>query len=188
MIKLLNTFILLNIAFNLTAQQIPHSTYGQIVLVNRLYETNIKMIRSDKPITVRMIDGQKIKGIFYLEDGRTMVIGSEKIRMDSIYALSGFVIRNSKEKAGGTGLIILSGLGTIYPLYLIIGGFSLGEGKALFVGATLLFFDLILAYAGANLAGIYPRKFNMMNWEIRINHESQNMIPLPIEIRQIMDP
>jgi hypothetical protein len=146
------------------------------------------MIRSDKPITVRMIDGQKIKGIFYLEDERTMVIGSDKIRMDSIYALSGFVIRNSKEKACGTGLIILSGLGTIYPLYLIIGGLGLGEGKALFVGATLFFFDFILAYAGANLAGIYPRKFNMMNWGIRINHENSYTLPISIEIPQMIDP
>jgi len=172
----------------MTAQQIPHSSYGQIVLVNRLYETNTRMIRSDKPVTVRMIDGRKIEGPFYLEDEWTMVIGSERIRMDSIFSLTGFVIRNSKEKAVGTGLSILSGLGTIYPLYQIVGGFALGDGKALFVGATLLFFDMILAYAGINLAGIQPRRFNMVNWLIRIDHENRYTLPISIEMPQMIVP
>jgi hypothetical protein len=187
MIRLFITFALLGAAFCMTAQQVPHSTYGQIVLVNRLYETNIKMIRPDKPITVRMADGRKIDGAFYLEDEWIMVIGHERIRMDSIYSLSGFIIRNNKEKAAGAGLSILSILGTIYPLYQIIGGFGLGDGKAVFVGVTLLFFDMILAYAGTNLAGILPRRFNMMNWMIRIDH-NQVSLPTSIEIPHITDP
>lgn len=169
-------------ALNMAAQQNSDSVSGQIMLVNRLNETKTKIIRSDKPVIIRMIDGRKIKGDFYLENDNTMVVGSEKIRLDSIYSLSGFVIRNSKEKAMGAGLIILSGAGIIYPLYLIIGGFGLGEVKALFAGITLLFFDTILAYAGTSLTGIYPRRFNMVNWGIRIVYQSHHSIPFSVEI------
>ncbi len=175
-------FIIMIMALNMAAQQTPDFAFGQIMLVNRLNKTKTKVIRSDKPVTIRMIDGRKIKGDFYLEDENTMIVGSEKIILDSIYSLSGFVIRNSKEKAMGAGLTILSGAGIIYPLYLIIGGFGLGEAKALFAGITLLFFDTILAYAGTSLAGIYPRRFNMVNWGIRIIYQSQHSIPLSKEI------
>lgn len=181
MTRIFITFILLIAAFQIVAQQIPHSNYGQIILVNRLYETNTKMIRSDKPITVRMIDGRKIEGPFFIEDERIMVIGPERIRMDSIYSLTGYIVRNSKEKAVGAGLSVLSILGTIYPLYQIIGGFGLGEGKALFVGITLLFFDMILAYAGTNLAGLIPRRFSMVNWMIRIDYQNQVALPVPVK-------
>ncbi|KPK82514.1 MAG: hypothetical protein AMS27_14495 [Bacteroides sp. SM23_62_1] len=186
--KPFNTLIILLIAFQAAAQQVPHTPYGQIVLVNRLYETNTKMIRPDKPVSVRMIDGRKLEGAFYLEDERTMVIGPEKIRMDSIIALTGYIIRNSTEKAAGITLSFLSVLGTIYPLYEIIGGFGLGDGKAIFVGATILFFDLILAYAGTNLAGIIPRRFSMVNWMIRVDYKSNADSTIPVEIFHITDP
>jgi hypothetical protein len=178
---LLNLIIMM-MALNMAGQQTPDSASAQIMLVNRLHETKIKIIRSDKQVTIRMMDGRKIKGDFYLEDDHTMVIGSEKIRLDSIYSLSGFVIRNLTEKAMGAGLMVLSGAVVIYPLYLIIGGLGLGEAKALFAGITLLFFDIILAYAGSNLAGIYPRRFNMMNWRIRINYQSHYSVPFSKEI------
>jgi len=184
----ISNFMMLILPLNLTAQQNSNSAYGEILLVNRLYETKTRAIRPDKPITVRLIDGRKISGEFYLEDEQMMIIGSEKIRMDSIYSLTGFVIRNSIEKAIGTGLTIFSVAGIIYPLYLIAGGFGLGEGKALFVGITLLFVDSLLAYAGTSLAGICPRRFNMMNWGIRITHQSQLLLPIPIEIPLDMDP
>ena len=177
-----NTLIILFIAFQAAAQQIPNTLNGQIVLVNRLYQTNTKMIRPDKPVSVRMIDGRKLEGAFYLEDEHTMVIGPERIRMDSIASLTGYIIRNSKEKAAGITLSFLSVLGTIYPLYEIVGGFGLGDGKAIFVGATMLFFDLIVAYAGTNLTGILPRRFSMVNWMIRIDYESNADVTIPVEL------
>jgi len=178
----LTLMISLLVSWSLHSQPGIAPSYGDIVMVSRLDSSRTKHIRQDKLIKVRMVDGRKLEGTWYLEDENTMVVGTQKINMENIYTMAGYVQRNSKEKAVGTGLTILSALGAVYPVYLIIGGFGWGDPRAIFVGATILFFDMMLASAGTNLIGIYPRRFNRMNWDIRVDHEIKNAIPLSIEI------
>jgi len=165
----------------LKAQEESPNTYGQILMMNRMDESRIKTLRLDKSLTIKMLDGRKMEGICSVKDEITLICGSENIRIDSIFFINGFVVRKSKEKAYGVGLALLSAAAAIYPFYLVIGGLGLGEGKALFVGVTLLFFDLILVYAAASLTGIYPRRFNTMNWAIRIEPPEQNLLLIPGE-------
>lgn len=173
-------FLLLSIhPYFIQAQKGYSDANGNIIMVNRMNETRTKTLRTDKPLTIRMINGYKWKGICYVEDNTTIICGTERIPLDSIYAINGFVARNSKEKTLGVGLGILSVGAAIYPMYLIIEGFGLGEGTALFVGLTLLSFDLFIMYAAASLVGIYPRRFNIMNWGIRMEPGDQELLFIP---------
>jgi hypothetical protein len=169
--------------FFLNAQKKYSNLNGQIIMVNRMSETRTKTLRLDKSLTIRTINGQKIEGICYVEDNNTIICGSERIALDSIYLINGFVARNSKEKAYGVGLAFLSAGAAIYPLYLVVGGIGLGDGNALFVGLTLLTFDLFIVYAAASLMGIYPRRFNIMNWAIRMEPPGQELLMIPDEVR-----
>jgi hypothetical protein len=165
------------------AQKKYSSSNGQIIMVNRMDENRTKTLRTDKPLTIRTINGLKVKGMCFVEDNTTIICGSERISFDSIYSINGLVARNSKEKVFGVGLGVISAGAAIYPLYLIVSGFGLGDGNALFVGFTLLSFDLLIMYAAASLAGIYPRRFNIMNWGIRMEPPVQELLYIPNEVR-----
>jgi hypothetical protein len=168
--------------FCLMAQKNDFYANGKIAMVNRMDESRTRALRTDKPLTIRTMDGKKIKGICYVESNSAIYCEKKRISLDSIYSISGLVTRNSKEKAAGVGLGILSIGGAVYPLYLIIGGLGLGDGNALFVGITLLSFDLILMYAAATLTGIYPRRFNLMNWGILVYPPGQIPLTIPQEM------
>ena len=184
-ISLINLFLFLFLfihPFFSQAQKGYSDSNGKIIMVNRMDETRTKKLRLDKLLTIRLLNGQKVEGICYVEDNATIICGTERIYIDSIYAINGVVTRNSKEKASGAGLAVISVAAAIYPLYLIIGGIGLGEGNALFVGLTLLSFDLFIAYAAANMMGIYPRRFNIMNWGIRMESPGQELMLIPDEL------
>ena len=164
------------------AQQVEKQSFGQMALVNKMDTTQVKFIRGDKPIKIRMLNGRKIEGHWYLSDEQTMVVGDQPIPMKDILNLAGYVERDSKEKTLGTGLIMLSAVAAAYPAYLIFSGFALGQPQAVFVGATVIFLDLFLAYAGASLMGIYPRRFNRLNWDIRIDYSLNSVLTIPGEL------
>ena len=164
------------------AQSDTIQSFGQLAFVNRMDTTKVKFIRNDKPIKIKMLDGRKLDGRWYLSDEETMMIGNQAIPMKDIYSIAGYVERDSKDKTLGAGLIILSAVAAVYPAYLIFSGFALGLPQAVFVGATVIFFDLFLAYAGASLMGIYPRRFNRMNWDIRVDYSRNNTYQLPGEL------
>jgi hypothetical protein len=166
----------------LIAQKEYSNSNGKIIMVNRMDETRTKTLRLDKSVTIRTIHGQKVEGICFVEDNNTIICGTERISLDSIYSINGIVARNSKEKAYGVCLAFLSAGAAAYPLYLIIGGLGLGDGNALFVGMTLLTFDLFIVYAAASLMGIYPRRFNMMNWAVRMEPPDQGLRIIPDEL------
>jgi hypothetical protein len=176
-------FNMMDVNSNAQPENIPSS--GNLALVNRMDSTKVKFIRSDKPIKVRMLDGRRLEGRWYLLDELTMVIGEQAIPMKDIYILAGYMASTSKGKTMGAGLIVLSALAATYPAYLIFSGFALGQPHAVFVGATVIFLDLFLAYAGATLMGIYPRRFNRLNWDIRIDYPMDSVYMLPGELHLI---
>jgi hypothetical protein len=92
--------------------------------------------------------------------------------------ISGFVNSNSKDKAVGLGLT--AGAGIVFPVavYYILGGIAWGFSNGIFVGATLLAFDLLLAYAGTTTMGVLPRRFSTFNWEIEL---SPIQLPVPVD-------
>ena len=124
------------------------------------------LLRPEKTVTVRTFGGLKLSGpAFFQPDGRLVVSGKE-LNPDDVMMISGFVKRNPREKAGGLGLTI--GAGAVFPvaLFYILGGIAWAMPDGIFVGLTVLAFDLFLAYTGINLMGIYPRRFSTLNWKI----------------------
>jgi hypothetical protein len=100
---------------------------------------------------------------------------------DNIMMISGYAKSNSKDRAVGLGLSI--GAGIIFPVavYYFLGGIAWGFTNGIFVGATLLVFDMLLAYAGTTLMGVIPRRFSTLNWEINIS-TLPAPIPLPVPV------
>jgi len=115
-----------------------------------------------------------------LENEKLSLDGKE-ISLDNIMMISGYVERNSKEKAVGLGLTIGAGIVAPAALYYILGGIAWGIPNGIFIGATVLAFDLLLAYAGTNLMGIYPRRFSTMNWQV-VTSPGITVNPQPIPI------
>jgi len=180
-------FILFILSFMIShefalAQVDSVESFGQIVLVNRMDSTHVKQVRSDKTIKIRMTDGKRLEGKWYLSDEQTMVVGRQAIPMKDIYSIAGYVVRDSREKTLGAGLLIFSVMAAAYPSYLIFSGFALGQPHFVFVGATVIFLDLFVAYAGASLMGIYPRRFNRLNWDIRVDYPANTVYKLPGEL------
>ncbi len=144
---------------------------------------NSRIIREDKDVTVRTFEGLKLTGpASFLSGGKLSVAGRE-ISPDDVMMISGFVKRNSREKAGGLGLTIGAGVVIPVALYYILGGIAWAMPNGIFVGSTVLVFDLLLAYVGINLMGIYPRRFSTMNWQIVPSASpvmQKNPIPLPL--------
>ena len=153
----------------------------EIRLEKRSNPGETRTIRLDKPLTIRTFDGEKQKGLAsILPDGR-MTLEGKDYPVNSIMSLSGFVVRNSGDKAAGLGLTI--GAGAILPLalYYVLGGIAWAMPNGIFIGATVLTFDLLLAYIGTNLMGILPRSFSTMNWKIDLfPREGEPGIPLPL--------
>ncbi len=164
------------------AQPDSHHSYGQLALVNKMDSGKVIIIRTDKSIKIKMLDGSRLEGLWYLSDKQTIVVGDKPVPMKDIYILSGYVQTDSKGKTLGAGLVILSAMAAAYPAYLIFSGFALGQPHAVFVGATIIFLDLFLAYSGANRMGIYPRRFNRLNWDIRVDHNLNSTYMLPGEL------
>lgn len=150
----------------------------EIQLLHRLDPGRSKIIRLDRAVMVRTFGGVKIEGITVIGDSNNLVIEGKSIPVNDIMMISGFVIRNPREKALGVGLII--GAGVVFPaaLYYFLGGFAWGMPYGIFIGSTVLVFDLMLAYAGSNLIGIFPRRFSTMNWQI-IPEAHPPPLPLP---------
>ena len=159
-------------------------TLGQeIRLVNKNNPEKTKEIRLDKDITIRTFDGSKLKGPVTITDDYRFRLNEIIVSGDEIMMISGFVVRNRKEKTAGLGITIGAGLILPFSVYYILGGIAWAQPNGIFIGTTILFFDLLLAYVGTNLMGIFPRRFSTMNWEINIaattNH-SPAPLPLPI--------
>ncbi len=162
------------------------SGYSQeIRLEHKTKPDKFKTVRLDKPLMVKTFEGEKIKGMASIPETGKLLLDGKEIELENVMTLSGFVIRNSKEKAVGLGLSIGAGVIAIPALYYILGGIAWGVPNGIFVGATILVFDLFLAYVGTSLMGIYPKKFSTMNWNIATSPESEILpetIPAPITL------
>ena len=157
----------------------------EIRLEHKLKPDKDKTVRLDKPVMVKTFEGEKIKGIATLPESGKLIIDGKEIALDNVMTISGFVVRNSKEKAVGLGLSIGAGVIAIPALYYILGGIAWGIPNGIFVGATVLVFDMFLAYAGINLMGIYPRRFSTMNWNILISPPGMSVpagVPIPLPL------
>ena len=170
--------ILISLVFILSS----HSVFSQqINLVKKLDSTKTKTIRMDKRITIKTFDGEKFKGEWQVLDADKILVQEREVKKDNIMMISGFIQSNSKDRAVGIGLTV--GAGLVFPVavYYFLGGIAWGYTNGIFVGATLLVFDLILAYAGTSMMGVIPRRFSTLNWEIELSTQPAP-IPLPVSV------
>lgn len=168
--------------FFLIIMVFSHSAFSQqINLAKKTDTTKTKTIRMDKRITIRTFAGEKFKGEWQVLDEDKILVQEQEVKKDNIMMISGFVHSNSKDRAVGIGLTV--GAGIIFPvaIYYFLGGIAWGYPNGIFVGATLLVFDLILAYAGTTLMGVIPRRFSTLNWEIVLSTQPAP-IPLPVPV------
>ncbi len=150
--------------------------FGQgIRMEHKINPDKSRTIRTDKPVLVRTFDGVRAKGMVRISGDTALIVEEKVIDPDDIMMIAGFVIRSPREKAIGVGLTIGAGIVLVPALYYILGGIAWAMPNGIFVGATVLVFDLLLGYAGTNLLGIYPRRFSTMNWKVVLSD-----IPLPI--------
>jgi len=156
-------------------------TSQQINLVKKLDSTKTKTIRMDKRITIKTFDGEKFKGDWRMLDEDKILVQEREVKKDNIMMISGFIQSNSKDRAVGIGLTV--GAGLVFPVavYYFLGGIAWGYTNGIFVGATLLVFDLILAYAGTSMMGVIPRRFSTLNWEIKFSIQPAP-VPLPVSV------
>jgi len=170
------------ILFSLLIILFSHSVFSQqINLVKKLDSTKIKTIRLDKKVTIKTFEGEKFKGECQVLDEDKILVQEHEVKKDNIMMISGFVKSNSKDRAVGIGLSV--GAGLIFPVavYYFLGGIAWGFTNGIFVGATLLVFDLLLAYAGTTMMGVIPRRFSTLNWEIELSSQPAP-IPLPLPV------
>ena len=170
------------ILFSLVIILFSHSVLSQqINLVKKLDSTKIKTIRLDKKVTIKTFEGEKFKGEWQVLDEDKILVQEHEVKKDNIMMISGFVKSNSKDRAVGIGLSV--GAGLIFPVavYYFLGGIAWGFTNGIFVGATLLVFDLLLAYAGTTMMGVIPRRFSTLNWEIELSSQPAP-IPLPLPV------
>ena len=170
------------ILFSLLIILFSHSVLSQqINLVKKLDSTKIKTIRLDKKVTIKTFEGEKFKGEWQVLDDDKILVQEHEVKKDNIMMISGFVKSNSKDRAMGIGLSV--GAGLIFPVavYYFLGGIAWGFTNGVFVGATLLVFDLLLAYAGTTMMGVIPRRFSTLNWEIELSSQPAP-IPLPLQV------
>ena len=158
--------------------------YGQEIRIEHKRKPGkSKTIWLDKPVMVRSFDGVKVKGMITASENDKLIIEGKEIALDNIMTISGFVNRNSSEKALGLGLTIGAGIVLPVALYYFLGGIAWGMPNGIFVGSTILAFDLLLAYAGTTLMGILPRRFSTMNWEVIFSPaDTEVPVPAPIQI------
>lgn len=175
------------IVYLLLILMVSGSAMGQeIRLEHKLKPDKSKTVRLDKPVMVKTFEGVKLKGVATVTETGKLVIEGKEILLNDVMTLSGYLHRNSKDKAVGLGLTIGAGIIALPALYYILGGIAWGIPNGIFVGATVLVFDLFLAYAGINLMGIYPRRFSTMNWNIQV-YAAGNPIPVNIPLPQAYD-
>ena len=170
------------ILFPLLIILFSHSVLSQqINLVKKLDSTKIKTIWLDKKVTIKTFEGEKFKGEWQVLDDDKILVQEHEVKKDNIMMISGFVKSNSKDRAVGIGLSV--GAGLIFPVavYYFLGGIAWGFTNGIFVGATLLVFDLLLAYAGTTMMGVIPRRFSTLNWEIELSFQPAP-IPLPLPV------
>lgn len=161
---------------------LSHSVFSQqINLVKKLDPAKTKTIRLDKRVTIKTFEGEKFKGEWQVLDEDKILVQEKEVKKDNIMMISGFVRSNSKERAVGIGLTV--GAGLVFPVavYYFLGGIAWGFTNGIFVGATLLVFDLSLAYAGTTMMGVIPRRFSTLNWEIELSSQPAP-IPLPVPV------
>jgi hypothetical protein len=154
----------------------------QIDLVNKLDGTRIKSIRLDKRITVKTFEGEKFSGEWQVLDDNKFLVQGREVAKDDVMMISGFVKPHSSERALGLGLTV--GAGMVFPVavYFILGGIAWGFPNGIFVGATVLVFDLFLAYAGTTMMGIMPRRFSTFNWAIELSTAPEPVrLPVPVD-------
>jgi hypothetical protein len=158
--------------------------YGQeIRLEHKTRMQKFKTFRLDKPVMIRTFDGNKLKGPVSISGENELIIDGTNIPLQDIMMISGNVVRDSRDKAIGVGVTI--GAGVVFPVaaYYILGGIAWGMPAGIFVGFTILVFDLMLAYTGTNLMGIYPRRFSTLNWDIHISPSGTgNIRPIPLPL------
>jgi hypothetical protein len=153
----------------------------QFNLFKKLNTSKTKTIRLDKKISIKTFDGEKFKGEWQVLDEEKIIVQDKEVKKDNIMMISGFIQSNSKDRAVGIGLSI--GAGLVFPVavYYFLGGIAWGFTNGIFVGATLLVFDLLLAYAGTTMMGVIPRRFSTLNWEIELASQPAP-IPLPVPV------
>jgi small nuclear ribonucleoprotein (snRNP)-like protein len=153
----------------------------QINMIKKLDSAKTKTVRIDKKITIKTFDGEKYNGEWQVIDEQTILVQNKEVKKDNIMMISGFVMSNSKDKAVGIGLTV--GAGIVFPVavYYILGGIAWGFSNGIFVGATLLAFDLLLAYAGTTMMGVLSRRFSTFNWEIELSTQPAP-IQLPVQV------
>ena len=159
-----------------------HTAAGQqINMIKKLDGTKTKQIRIAKRINIKTFDGEKYKGEWQVLDEGRILVENKEVMKDNIMMISGFVKSNSKDRAVGIGLTV--GAGLVFPVavYYFLGGIAWGFPNGIFVGATLLVFDLLLAYAGTNMMGVIPRRFSTLNWEIDLSNQPVP-VPLPVPV------
>jgi hypothetical protein len=160
-----------------------HTVFSQqINVVKKLDSTKTKTIRIDKRINIKTFDGEKFKGEWQVLDEDKILVQEREVKKGNIMMISGFIQGNSKDRAVGLGLTI--GAGLVFPVavYYFLGGIAWGFTNGIFVGATLLVFDLLLAYAGTNMMGVIPRRFSTLNWEIEFSTQPAPLpIPVPVD-------
>jgi hypothetical protein len=165
---------------------VSHTLEAQeIRLVHKEKEGKSRVIRVDKPVMVRTFEGLKFKGEFRSIDRENIVIGEATIPLEDIMTLAGNMIPSQKNRTVGLGMTIGAGLVLPVALYYILGGIAWAQPNGIFVGATLLAFDLLLAYAGTSLMGIYPRRFSTLNWQvepINMKGTDPDELPLPLPL------
>jgi hypothetical protein len=170
------------IIFPLVLTLFCHLSYSQqINLVKKTDAVKTKTIRPDKRISIKTFDGEKYKGEWQVIDDDKILVQEKEVQKDNVMMISGFVQSNSKDRAIGIGLSI--GAGLVFPVavYYFLGGIAWGFPNGIFVGATLLVFDMLLAYAGTTMMGIFPRRFSTLNWEIDLSSQPAP-IPLPAPV------
>ena len=171
------------ILFSLVLILFSHSVFSQqINLIKKRDSTKTKTIRVDKRITIKTFDGEKFKGEWQVLDEDKILMQEQEVKLDNIMMISGFVKSTSKDRAVGIGLSV--GAGLVFPVavYYFLGGIAWGFTNGIFVGATLLVFDLLLAYAGTTMMGVIPRRFSTLNWEIELSAQPAPIqLPVPVD-------
>ncbi len=168
------------ILFSLVLIMFSHMVFSQqINLIKKPDGTKTNTIRLDKKITIKTFDGKKYKGEWQVLDEEKILVQDSEIIKDNIMMISGFVQGNSKDRAVGIGLTV--GAGIVFPVavYYFLGGIAWGFTNGIFVGATLLVFDMILAYAGTTMMGVVSRRFSTLNWEIELSTQAA---PIPLSL------
>lgn len=156
-------FLLSILLFSLTAGYVSGQ---ELRIEHKTKEDRLKTIRTDKPIMVKTFEGRKVKGMFMGIDQESIMIEESNIPLEDIMTISGFIVPGREGRT--TGILLSIGAGVVLPvaLYYILGGIAWVQPDGIFIGATILAFDLLLGYAGTSLLGIYPRRFSTYNWNI----------------------